>query len=150
MDDETAMAAFRELELFAEFSDEHLRLLAFVCQEQVLAPGDTLHELGSRPGGAHVLVSGALEAVHTDAEGGTRYRIAPPALIGEIGLMLDKPRATTVRAIRSSSVLFVPKDAFMKLIRAHPELAQGVADTLRAELARYLDSITQLGQRFSN
>ena len=38
----------------------------------------------------------------------------------------------------------------MKLVRAHPELAQGVADTLRAELTRYLDSIAGLSGRFES
>ena len=148
MDDETAMAAFRELELFAHFNDEHLRLLAFVCQEQRLMAGDVLSEAGASVGGAHVLVSGQLEA--GSGEGGPRYRITPPALIGEIGLMLDKPRATTIVATRTSSVLLVPREAFMKLLRTNPELAQGVADTLRGELTRYLESIATLGGRFSS
>ncbi|SDG22219.1 cyclic nucleotide-binding domain-containing protein [Pelagibacterium luteolum] len=150
MDDETAMAAFRELELFADFNDDHLRLLAFVCQERILAAGETLCEAGDMVGGAHVLVTGQLEAVHSAAEGGGRYRIMPPSLIGEIGLMLDKPRATGVVALRRSEVLFVPREAFMKLLRSHPDLAQGVAATLRGELLRYLDSISGLSGRFSN
>jgi hypothetical protein len=34
-------------------------------------------------------------------------------------------------------------------LRNHPELAEDVARTLRAELVRYLDSIAQLGGRFT-
>ena len=150
MDEETAIAALRELELFADFTEEHLRLLAFVSQDRDLAPGETLCEAGSIPGGAHVLVTGQLEARHTEADGGGRYRISPPSLIGEIGLMINRARATTLVATRSSSVLFVPKEPFMKLVRSHPELAQGVADTLRAELTRYLDSIAGLSGRFES
>ncbi len=147
MDEETAIAALGALDLFADFSTEHLRLLAFVCQEDTLAPGEILSEAGSAPGGAHVLVTGALEARHP--EGGSPFRITPPALIGEIGLMLDKPRTTTIAAARSSSTLFVPRQSFMKLLRSHPELADGVAQSIRGELTRYLEQISGLGPKFA-
>ena len=95
-------------------------------------------------------MSGALEATDSQAEGGARFRIEPVALVGELGLMLTRPRGASLRAARSSTLLFVPRGPFLKLLRSHPELAEDVAATIRAELSRYLDSITRLGERFSD
>lgn len=150
MDEAAAVAAFAELDIFSSFSDEQLRLLAFVCEEVQLAPEDNLYAAGDAADGAYVLVSGALEATHSPVEGSGRFRIDPVALVGELGLMLTRPRGASVKAVRTSTLLFVPRGPFMKLLRSHPELAEDVATTLRAELSRYLDSIARLGERFSS
>lgn len=149
MDEAAAIAAFAELDIFAGFSDDQLRLLAFVAEEVSLRPGDTLYSAGEAADGAYVLVSGVLEASHPQAQEGGRFRVEPVALVGELGLMLTRPRAATLKATRLSTALFVPREPFLKLLRNHPELAADVAQTLRAELVRYLDSIAQLGGRFS-
>ncbi|WMT86969.1 cyclic nucleotide-binding domain-containing protein [Pelagibacterium sp. 26DY04] len=149
MDEAAAVAAFGELDIFASFSDDQLRLLAFVAEDVSLRAGDTLYSAGEAADGAYVLVSGALEASHPETQGGGRFRIEPVALVGELGLMLTRPRAATIKAMRTSTALFVPREPFLKLLRNHPELAEDVAQTLRAELVRYLDSIAQLGGRFS-
>lgn len=150
MDEAAAVAAFAKLDIFSSFSDEQLRLLAFVCEEISLAPGDGLYTAGDVADGGYVLVSGALEATHSPVEGSRWFRIDPVALVGELGLMLTRPRGTSVRTVRSSKLLFVPQGAFLKLLRSHPELAEDVAATIRAELLRYLDSIAGLSDRFSN
>jgi len=149
MDEAAAIAAFGELDIFAGFSQEQLRLLAFVAEEVALRPGELLYSAGDAADGAYVLVTGALEASHPEGEGGEKFRIEPVALIGELGLMLTRPRAATIGAARTSTALFVPREPFLKLLRSHPELAEDVSQTLRAELSRYLESIAQLGGRFS-
>src|SRR5690606_16820082 len=123
MDEAAAIAAFGELDIFAAFSDEQLRLLAFVAETVSLRPGDVLYSAGDAANGAYVLVSGALEASHPETEGG-KFRIEPVALIGELGLMLTRPRAATIGAVRSTTALFVPREPFLKLLRNHPELAE--------------------------
>ncbi|WP_338608413.1 Crp/Fnr family transcriptional regulator [Pelagibacterium nitratireducens] len=150
MDEAAAVAALAELDFFSSFSDEQLRLLAFVCEDVSLSPGDVLYTAGDVADGGYVLVSGALETTDSPVEDSGRFRIDPVALVGELGLMLTRPRGASLRAARSSTLLFVPRGPFLKLLRSHPELAEDVAATIRAELSRYLDSITRLGERFSD
>lgn len=148
MDDDAAIGHFRRIDLFSGFDEEQFKLLSFVSDSWELAPGDVLYEAGEAADGAYVLASGRLEAVHPEAEGGARYAVSPPALIGELGLMLTRPRATTVTALVRSQVLFVPREPFLKILRQDPELAAEVAEVLRAELARYLESISALKSKF--
>lgn len=149
MNEDEAIAQFAGFDLFAAFSDEQLKLMAFVSEARVLEAGDVLYQAGETADGAYVLASGRMEAVHTPEDGGGRYAIVPPALIGEIGLMLTRPRATSIVAQARSELLFVPREPFLKLLRGDPGLAGHVAETLRAELANYLEQIARLGPRFS-
>lgn len=139
--------ALRALDLFADFSDEHLKLLAFASEAVSLSSGDALYEQGEMANGAYVLVSGQLEA-RAPAEG--RFLIDPPSLVGEIGLMLARKHPATVLARRQSELLFVPREPFLKILRSDPDLARSVADILRAELASYLDRVTGVAPRFSD
>lgn len=149
MNEDEAIAQFAGFALFAAFSAEQLKLLAFVSETRDLEPGDVLYGAGEIADGAYLLVRGRLEAVHLPEDGGGHYAITPPALIGEIGLMLARPRATSIVAQERAQLLFVPREPFLKLLRGDPGLAAHVADILRAELASYLEQISKLGPRFS-
>ncbi|MCD7058414.1 Crp/Fnr family transcriptional regulator [Pelagibacterium xiamenense] len=152
MGDDEAVAVFRKFEIFGGFNDEQLRLLAFVSEERALARGDTLYVAGEKADGAYVLVTGTLEGIDGDLDGaGARapYPIVAPALIGEMGLMLTRPRATSIRARSSAQLLYIPREPFLKLLRNDPELAESVSAILRAELARYLERIAQIAPKFS-
>jgi len=75
--------------------------------------------------------------------------VRPTALVGEFGLMLTRPRGMTMTADGPAKLLFVPREAFLKLLRNEPELAGQVAARLRRQLAHYLDAVTRAGARFS-
>lgn len=148
MREDEIIAILRDLDLFAGFSDDQFRLLAFVSEERALGAGEVLYQAGDRPDGAYVLVSGALE-VSDDNAHPQSYKVARPAIVGELGLMLSRPRPVTVSARSRADLIHVPREPFLKLLRADPVLAESVAAILRAELVRYLDSIVGLGGRFS-
>ncbi len=139
--------ALKALELFADFSDEQLKLLTFASEAVSVAAGEVIFSAGDMANGGYVLVTGQLELQDGTGNGG--FIVDPPALVGEIGLMLAKPRAATVTARRVSDLLFVPREPFLKILRSDPALAHSVAAFLRAELSSYLDRVTGLGPRFS-
>ncbi|WP_116652476.1 cyclic nucleotide-binding domain-containing protein [Pelagibacterium sediminicola] len=139
--------AFRALELFADFNDEQMRLLSFASEAVSLRMGEELFSAGAPANGAYVLVEGQLEVSGEGAAEG--FVIEPPAVVGEMGLMLARPRAQTVVARRASELLLVPREPFLKILRSDAALAESVANTLRGQLADYLDRVTKLAPRFS-
>jgi len=143
-----AVALLGDIDLFADFSREQLRLLAFVAEDTTLERGAVLYTAGDPANGAYVLVSGVLVASEDPAARGA-YRVRPTALVGEFGLMLTRPRGMTMTADGPAKLLFVPREAFLKLLRNEPELAGQVAARLRRQLAHYLDAVTRAGARFS-
>ena len=94
------------------------------CTLMPLAGGATLFAAGDPSDALYVLVAGSLGAFDP-ARGATRERLAgvivPGETIGELGLITDRPRTTTVRALRDCTLLRLPRDGFMGLVDAHPQ-----------------------------
>lgn len=150
MDSSEPSAIFGSFDLFADFSVEQLRLLDFVSEDVFLESGNVLYTQGDMADGAYILVSGQVSASEEASGSEGAFAVDPPALIGELGLMLKRPRTSTITATRASELIFVPRESFLKLLRADPALAESVAAQLRAELLSYLDSIGTLRDRFAS
>jgi len=149
MHDNEVTRAFRYFDLFADFSDEQLNLLSFVSEIVSLGVGDVLYSIDDTADGGYILFEGRLEAFDEATGESGDYDITAPALIGELGLLLTRPRSATIVASGPARLVFVPRESFLKLLRTDPALAESVSETLRDELARYLDSIARLAPRFS-
>ncbi|WP_127143748.1 cyclic nucleotide-binding domain-containing protein [Pelagibacterium montanilacus] len=150
MSEDEIIAAFRDLDLFDCFTSDQLRLLAFVAEEIELAADENLFAAGTPADGGYVLVEGTLSALEDGVAADRAYRVTPPALVGEIGLMLARPRGTTVSAREASRLIFVPREAFLKLVRQDADLAMRVSGLLKGRLARYIEPITRLSHKFSD
>ncbi len=72
----------------------------------------------------------------------------PGALLGAMALVIAKPRPVTIKAIDTVETLFVPRNAFMKLLNQSPGLAQRAADRIRRDLSGYLGAIEGTRGRF--
>lgn len=94
------------------------------CRLLQLGGGDTLFAAGDPSDALYVLVAGSLGAF-SPAHDGARDRLAgvivPGETIGELGLITDRPRTTTVRALRDCTLLRLPREGFMGLVDAHPQ-----------------------------
>lgn len=134
---------------FFEICDaEQRRLLAFAAEKTKHRPGALIYKVGDTAGGAHVLMSGTV-ATTTDAEGnGDPHVVSVPGTVfGAMALVVDKPRPVTLKSIDHAEVLFVPRQAFRKLIETDPDLARRAAARIRAELLDYLGAIEGLKGR---
>ena len=94
------------------------------CRLLQLGGGDTLFAAGDPSDALYVLVAGSLGAF-SPAHDGARDRLAgvivPGETIGELGLITDRPRTTTVRALRDCTLLRLPREGFMGLVDVHPQ-----------------------------
>ena len=130
----------------AEFFDicdiEQNRLLAFASERRQLDAGDVLYRSGDTPDGAFILISGRLNTVPDKGENTRPYVVREPgSVVGAMSLLIAKPRAVTVSALVNSDVLFVPRYAFLKLVRQYPDLAARAAARIEADLANYLKAV---------
>jgi CRP-like cAMP-binding protein len=62
--------------------------------------------------------------------------VGPGSAFGEIALLLDVPRTTTVRAITDVRLWTVTRHAFVAAVGAHEEVSQLADATVREHLAR--------------
>jgi CRP-like cAMP-binding protein len=149
LDDVAAVLASAD---FFEVCDaEQRRLLAFVSEAKRFPAGGRLFTYGDISDGAYVLISGSLSASDKpDGEGEMRVISEPGTLLGELGLVLARPRRATVTAKTTAETLFVPRQAFLKLAAQFPALAERAAERIERDLSSFLGAIDQVRKRIQD
>ena len=66
------------------------------------------------------------------AAGATTAPFGPGAVLGELALVDDAPRALTVRAVTPAEVLVIERTAFARALARWPELGGALLRTLAA------------------
>jgi NTE family protein len=84
-----------------------------------LPGGRVLFEAGSTSDAVYFVVSGCLGAFGADGE--LVGRITAGESVGEMGLIVSRPRAATVRALRDSELAMLSSGTFERVLLGHPE-----------------------------
>ncbi len=124
--------------LFAAL-DENIRLELAVELEPVnVAAGEMIFRQGDAGDGLFLVVSGRLRvsvaADVTENSERALYDIGRGAIVGEMALLTDRPRAATVQAVRDSDLLLLRESTFMTLLDSCPALVSGVQRLLADRL----------------
>ncbi|MFM8552767.1 MAG: cyclic nucleotide-binding and patatin-like phospholipase domain-containing protein [Nitrospiraceae bacterium] len=103
-----------------------------------LSGGDILFRQGDPADCLYTVVNGRLEAIIQAEDGGepTVRPIGRGTCVGEMALLTDAPRSATVRAVRDSELIRLPKAAFDHLLHAYPQAAVELSRTLARRLQR--------------
>jgi len=86
-------------------------------------PGGTeLFQLGDEADALYVVLSGSLGAFKPDISGRMLQigQIGPGETVGENALILDQARGATVRALRDTELMRLPRESFESFVRADP------------------------------
>ncbi|HPA18182.1 MAG TPA: Crp/Fnr family transcriptional regulator [Verrucomicrobiae bacterium] len=111
--------------IFAASPADELSQIAAVCQSMRLGKDDYLFRENEPAAGFFVVQSGAV-SVHRMGPGGKEMVIhvfRSPESFAEAALAADVGYPADARAIEPSTVLLVPRQAFLDLIRRKPEMA---------------------------
>lgn len=114
----------RSLELFAEFPDHDLDVLAGICRRLTFPADSAIIEQGERARAAYVLLSGEVEVVRR-LPGGTRTRLGVlqrGAVFGSVALLDGGLRAAACRAASEATVLEIAAADFQRLCEASTPL----------------------------
>ena len=134
-----AADALAQAEFFDICDDEQRRMLAFAGETRQVDADAVLYQSGDIPQGAYVLISGTLKA---KPEAGKPYAISEPgSVVSAMALILAKPRPVTISAVTECQVLFVPRQAFLKLVQQSPDLAQRAVARIQQDLGNYLGAL---------
>lgn len=142
--DDTTLAFLRRCAIFADVSEDSLRVLADAATERVLARDEAVVEEASPWDGFGVVMSGTLTAVRTSPYGREHgiYDVLPTEAFGEVSLLdggvaLARFAAATQRA----TVLSIPKPVMLEAMREEPSLVRALGVTsvqrTRAILERF-------------
>ena len=136
-------ASLRRCALFSDLPSKDLQWIASLVVQARLGKGDYLFREGSPSEGFYVVHQGAINVHRVNAAGKTQviHVFRAGESFAEATLADNTPAyPADARAVEPSSVLLVPKAAFLELLRKRPELALRMV----AAMSRHLHALVGL------
>jgi NTE family protein len=126
----------RNSNAFPGVSDDCLRSIGEAATWLSIRGGNTLFSQGDPSEAMYIIVNGLLGATLRKSSGEeiTIGRLGPGEVIGEMGCINGEPRSATIRALRTSELLAVSRDALYQLARKHPAILLSLYRTVVGRL----------------
>jgi CRP/FNR family transcriptional regulator, cyclic AMP receptor protein len=109
----------RTIPLFQGFADAELAAVSALCERVTVDPKRPLFDVGEQATELYVLTAGE---VVLDAPNDDKFRLHPPALIGELGALTGLPRSTCATVAAGSTVWKLAADRLQVHFAANQEL----------------------------
>ncbi len=132
-------AVLVKIPMFAAMDRSTLKLLAFTSALVTYDEGQEVFHQGEPGDKAYVVIDGEVEVLlESDAGSKVVARLGRNQMFGEMALLSNIPRTTSIRAARASTLLVIGHDVFLRLVEDHSEISGGVMRLLTQRLASTL------------
>jgi CRP-like cAMP-binding protein len=108
------------------FDSVDLEELRRIGDEVSFAPGEVIFEAGDQADALFVVLEGEAQV----DVGGRFHRLGHGDVFGEMALLSSDRRLATVRAVEPMRAVRIEADAFLSLLREHPEVGVSLLRTL--------------------
>lgn len=121
--------------LFSGIEAGTLKLIAFAGQRIECRTGETLFRQDELPDSVYVILDGSVQIFRDEPGKRTLLAVVGAGqIVGEIGVLCNRPRTATVVAAGEIVVLRLPSDVFVDFVRGLPELAMAIINELSLRL----------------
>lgn len=111
--------------LFRGASEELIRAIVLELRPVIFTPGDTIMRAGEPGREMYFISRGSVEV--GSADGTTVFAtLTTGDFFGEMAIVLDQPRAASVRALEYCDLFLLEKDAFVRVMARFPEFAEHI------------------------
>jgi len=116
--------------LFKPFDHQQQMELLKRFEGHDLEPGTVIIREGDAGQGLFVIMFGEVEILHKDAAGRekTVAKLGAGEVFGEMSLLGDRPTTATVRTLSRTTIMFLGREYFQRLVQALPPLRQYFED----------------------
>ena len=142
-----AARALAEVPVFAVLSPVDRAKLAGVLEDRYLEAGTVVFEAGGEGDALYILQAGTAER---RVAGSSIDLIHPYAVFGELALLTDEPRSSSVVALTAIRLWVLPRNRFDPLLRGEPELMLHLSSAVGLELARTRRALGELQGELEN
>jgi CRP-like cAMP-binding protein len=119
-------------DIFREVASEELVAVALAAEERSFLAGDVLVRHGDLADCLYLVVRGEVQVV---VRGSAQVAVlGPHSVVGELGLLSDRPRTADCIASTETLTLRMGRDDFWALLEERPQLALGVINMLTRRL----------------
>jgi CRP-like cAMP-binding protein len=135
---ERDVETLRNIPLFTGLPTARLKLIAYTAEMVRFEPAEVIVRQGDPADAVYIIAEGETEVLLTDDEGkeislGTMGR---HTLFGEIGVLCQGRRTTTVKAKDRVVTFKISARLFLELVRSSPEIGMQVMTVLAQRLER--------------
>jgi CRP-like cAMP-binding protein len=140
-----------QVPLFAGFSEDQLRLIAFGAERRKVSAGQVLFRENSPAECAFVIARGSFDLSSTRRGVKPEVEASPGAgtLLSELALFTLCERKFTAVAREDADVIRITRALFHRLIEEYPDAAQVVSERIRDNIAALADGAARLQHRFT-
>ena len=140
----------RKIPMFAKMETSKLKLLAFASEIVEFEDGDVVFRSGDSADYAYVIMDGAVDVItETDAGPVVSVTLRQNQLIGELGLLNNAPRISTLIANGNLRAMKITADMFFRLLRENSEVALDVIRMLADKVTKTSAVVDKLQQQLS-
>jgi cAMP-dependent protein kinase regulator len=129
-----ARQALAATPLFAGLSSEALEALVGNLTLVSLEPGEQLFREGEPSDALYVIVEGEVSVMTEGPPRVEMQRLGPGSFIGEVALLTDQPRSTTVISVEASELLKIDRVTLTNVLGEHGEMLRAVLRFVRDRL----------------
>lgn len=134
--------------LFAGFTQDQLRLLAFGAEAMTLPAGRKLYREDDDADSAYIVVHGKIKLYRENEGEPIDVGVAEPgSTLGEMALIADTRRLTSAEAATNAEVLRINRSMFRRILEEYPETAEALRDRIIEDLQAMIRKIEQVGER---
>ena len=109
-----------QIPIFKGLSPHRLQKVLDICSERRFGVGQAVCEAGDESSEFYVILSGSL-SVRT-AAGLELASVGPMGVVGEMGVLTNRPRSASIRASKNTTALCVEKANLYQLVDADREI----------------------------
>lgn len=135
LDDE--LNILRGISPFSEINPKALKLLAFASDRMIFQAGQDLFAEGEQASAAYVILAGSVDVFQATPDGTQKIAEAhQQSVVGDVALLCNKPRQTTVTATTTVEALQITKDSFQKLMSCCPNTMADILSGLGHQMSK--------------
>jgi CRP-like cAMP-binding protein len=124
--------------LFARLAEKDVEAIASVSTTRSIKARDELFHKGDEGTQLYVVAQGRLKVVTTSDDGDDLMFcvLDPGEVVGEVGLLADRPRTATVVAMQASDLIVIDRRELGSWLKTRPEVAMELLAVVAERLAR--------------
>lgn len=135
-----------EIPLFNGLPREQVDKIDNIVVDKRYRKGQTLFSEGSKANGFYIIISGKIKVYKVSLDGKEQilHIFAKGEFFGEVPMFAGGNYPAHAETLEASRVLFIPRDAFIELLRGEPSLALNMLGILCQRLRRFTHLIEDL------
>jgi CRP/FNR family cyclic AMP-dependent transcriptional regulator len=148
---EDEIRALQQIPIFQDLEVSKLKLMAFAGQRISYRKDEMIFAQGAASDAVYIILEGEVDVIRLAGSNSVLLaRLGKNELIGEMGVLCDKPRNAMIVAHTDVQALRIDKATFIHIVHQVPQLALAIIRELSGRLEQANDRLAAAQARAAN